>query len=290
MRRPALIQNDRLVRCLIGAIAVTAAFLFTAAASADTRPRIASINLCTDQLLLDLADPDQILGLSPYARDPAHAYAAAQARRFPLLSGKAEDVLLLKPDIVVAGRFDSIDTRALLQENGVRVVAFAPADSVDDVLQQLRLMGHLVGHPERAEAAVARIEAALARAKEAVASRPYRVLAVSRRGYVAGTHTLMDSLLAVTGLSNAAGDLGFREGGYASLETLVMVKPDLILLSENVSKAEDQGEAFLLHPALQDIYPPDRRIVIPEQLTACGGPMLANALDALVDQLKRVKP
>ncbi len=44
-------------------------------------PRIASMNVCTDQLLLALADPPQILGLSRYARDPAQSLGAAEARR-----------------------------------------------------------------------------------------------------------------------------------------------------------------------------------------------------------------
>ena len=35
------------------------------ASYATELPRIASINLCTDQLLVTLADPAQILGLSP---------------------------------------------------------------------------------------------------------------------------------------------------------------------------------------------------------------------------------
>ena len=51
-------------------------------ASAADRPRVASINVCTDQLLLALADPEQILGLSPYSRDAARSWAAAQAARF----------------------------------------------------------------------------------------------------------------------------------------------------------------------------------------------------------------
>jgi iron complex transport system substrate-binding protein len=42
----------------------------TPQAHAAEPQRFASINLCTDQLLVTLADPDQILGLSPYARIP----------------------------------------------------------------------------------------------------------------------------------------------------------------------------------------------------------------------------
>ncbi len=36
---------------------------------ADGLPRIVSMNVCTDQLLLTLADPEQILGLSRFSRD-----------------------------------------------------------------------------------------------------------------------------------------------------------------------------------------------------------------------------
>ena len=53
-------------------------------------------------------------------------------------------------------------------------------------------------------------------------------------------------------------------------------------------RAEDDGSAFLLHPALERFYPPSRRIVIPERLTVCGGVMLADALDVLVKELERV--
>ena len=52
--------------------------------------------------------------------------------------------------------------------------------------------------------------------------------------------------------------------------------------------AEDQGRALLLHPALQTLYPPARRIVIPERLTVCGGPMLVEALDRLAAEIARV--
>ena len=50
----------------------------------------------------------------------------------------------------------------------------------------------------------------------------------------------------------------------------------------------DDGQAFLLHPALERFYPLEKRIVIPERLTECGGVMLAEALDVLSAELKRV--
>jgi len=251
-------------------------------------PRIASINLCTDQLLVTLADPQQILGLSPYARDPARSWDATKAAQFPKLSGEAEDVLILKPDVVVAGRFTKRATRELLKEKGLRVAEFDPARSLDDVKKQLRQMGALVQHPERADAEIAKIDAAIARAKQVATRKPYRVLAVSRRGWVSGGDNLTTSLLSAVGLTNAGGELGLKAGGYASLEAIIALKPDFLLLSESSDFAEDEGRAFLLHPALERFYPPSKRLVIPERLVNCGGPTLSAALDQLTAELQRV--
>jgi iron complex transport system substrate-binding protein len=261
---------------------------FQIAADAAEAPRFVSINLCTDQLLMALADPAQILGLSPYARDPARSFDVKKASQFPQLSGEAEDVLALRPDIVVAGRYTKRATRELLKQKGVRVVEFEPARSLSDVKQQLYQMGELVGHPDRATAEIDRLDAAMARARRVASQKLYRVLAVSRRGWVAGADNLTTSLLTAVGLSNAGGELGLKAGGYASLEAIVALKPDFILVSDDGTFAEDEGRAFLLHPALERFYPAARRIVIPERLTICGGPMLAEALDRMASELDRV--
>lgn len=251
-------------------------------------PRVASINLCTDQLLMTLADPVQIVGLSPYSRDAARSYAADEAKKYRRLSGEAEDVLMLRPDVVVATQYTKRATRELLKQQGMRVVEFDVATSIDDVKEQIRRMGDLVRHPDRAQIQIARLDTAVARAKEAAARRPYRVLALSRRGWVSGDNSLTSALLSVTGLSNAASGLGITHGGFAKLEAIVAARPDLILISDGRDVAEDEGSALLLHPALEKMYPPSRRIVIPEDLTVCGGPMLADALDRLIAELKRI--
>jgi iron complex transport system substrate-binding protein len=252
-------------------------------------PRFASINLCTDQLLMALADPEQILGLSPFARDPVRSWNVAKASRFPLLSGEAEDVLVLKPDVVVAGRYTKRATRELLKQQGLRVVEFSAARSLDEVKAQLRQMGDLVQHPDRATAEINRLDAAMAHARSVASAKSYRVLAVARRGWVSGGENLTTSLLSAVGLSNAGGELGLKAGGYASLEAIVALKPDFLLVSDGGDFAEDEGRAFLLHPALERFYPSSRRIVIPERLTVCGGPMLSEALDRLASELERVE-
>ena len=256
-------------------------------ASSASLPRLVSMNVCADQLLLTLADPEQILGLSRFARDGWQSQAD-DISRYPVLSGGAEDVLLINPDIVVASAFDKRSTRELLKAKGLRLAELAVPRNLDEARLQIREAGDITGHPDRAAVEIARLDAALARARRAVSERHYRVLPLSRRGWVAGSDSFVGSLLRETGLRSAAGDLGFVFGGFASLETIVNLRPDFIVVSQAGDTARDEGQAFLLHPALERFYPPEKRIVIPERMTECGGVLLADALDALTAELQRV--
>src|SRR5258707_79328 len=282
-RRPGILSRSLVVAALAMLGGLVAPALATAL------PRIASMNVCTDQLLIPLADPEQILGLSRYSRDRFESWAADDSRRFRILSGGAEDILVLRPDVVVASLFDKRSTRELLKEKGLRLAEFAVPRNLEEVKAQIRQMGEIVQHPDRAAAEIARLDAAIARARRVVVEKHYSVLPLSRRGWVSGRDSLVSSLLAETGLNNAAGDLGVGAGGFASLEAVVNAKPDFLLVSDAGDRARDDGHAFLLHPALERFYPAAKRIVIPDRLTVCGGVMLAEALDVLVAELKRVE-
>jgi iron complex transport system substrate-binding protein len=250
-------------------------------------PRIVSMNICTDQLLLAIADPAQIMGLSRFSRD-ARQGLSDKARNFPLLSGGAEDILVLKPDVVAASDFDKRSTRELLKANGQNLVEFPIPRTLADVREQIRQMGDLAGHPERAAAEIARLDAAIAGAKQVAAGKHFRMLPLSRRGWVPGRDSFVGAILAEAGLASAAGELGITFGGFVSMEEIIKLKPDFLVVSDAGERAEDDGRAFLLHPALERFYPRSKRIVIPERMTECGGVMLADALDALSAELKRV--
>ena len=276
-------SRRRLMR-LIAAVAA----MMSAVPSFAAAPRIVSMNICTDQMLLALADPGQILGLSRFSRDARQGRVGAGARQFPILSGGAEDILVLKPDVVTASQFDKRSTREILKANGVNLIELPVPRSLGEVREQIREMGDIAGHPERAVAEIAKLDAAIASARQLASVGHFRVLPLSRRGWVPGRDSFVGAILAEAGLANAAGDLGVGFGGFASLEAIVNLKPDFLVVSDAGDRAEDDGRAFLLHPALERFYPRQKRIVIPERMTECGGVLLADALDTLTAELKRV--
>ena len=177
-------------------------------------------------------------------------------RRFPRLSGDAEDVLVLKPDIVVAGRFTKRATRELLKEKGLRVVEFDAARSLDDVKNKsagwaISCSIRIAPLPKSA-----RLDAAIAaRARGRVAQAlPCAGAVAARLGF---RRRQPDNLAArrPPASANAAAELGFKLGGFASLEAIVSLRPDFLLVSDGSDFAEDEGSAFLLHPALERFYP-----------------------------------
>ena len=82
-----------------------ASIAFGLAGCASAQPArtggIVSTNPCSDQLLLALA-PNRVTAISHYSHEPgATSLPLAIARRYRATAGTAEEVIALKPDLVV---------------------------------------------------------------------------------------------------------------------------------------------------------------------------------------------
>lgn len=254
---------------------------------AAAKPRALSINVCTDQLLVDLADSEQILGVSTYATDASMSWVAARAGPFKAVAA-AEAVIDNKPDVVMAGVFNKAETRAILTASGVRVETFGLTESLEEVRAQIRRAGMLLDQTARAEAVIGRLDAALARLRQAALSRSLRILPLQRRGWVSGPRTLLSEILALAGLTNIAAEIGLGHGGYVGLEKIIRLKPDLILSAREEATGEDQGSALLLHPALLERVPHERWVHIPGRLTVCAAGGLIEAIDLLAHKISDI--
>ena len=259
----------------------------TSANAADPPRRIASFNVCADQLVVALADPSQIVGLSPYASDPAISTVADEARAYPRLALQAEAMVPLKPDLVLVGGWDRPLTQRMLRSLGFRVVGIDVVSDLAAALAQIREVATLLGHPQRGEALVARVEAAKRRLASAPRPTSSSAMLIGNNGYTVGADSLAGALLAEAGLTPPAGaPAGY--GGYVPLEKLVMLRPDYLVMSSIIEKPDAQGALYLTHPALRALYPPARRIVLPSRFTLCAGPSLVAALDYLAEVRTRL--
>jgi iron complex transport system substrate-binding protein len=268
------------IAALTGLAIVIGACGFAGRSQAQDAPKhIVSFNLCGDQLLVALADPGQIAGLSPYAANAALSVVANEAAKFPRLDWNTESVVNLAPDLILVGPSDR-PTRAILSATGLRVVEIGLISDLAAARQQARDIGALIGHPERGEALAQALEQA-ERKLAAVAFKPPRTASVVQRGgWTEGPQSLVSAMLTVAGLRPPPfAAAGF--GGYVSMEQLLIDGPDILVLQDPPREAADQGALFITHPALLAKYGPKRRIDMPSRYALCGGPALVQGLDFL---------
>jgi len=273
------------VRTVLLALLLALAVAPPHARAGEPPQRIVSINACADQYLLTLVPRGRILALSPFARDPATSYYAGRARSIAQVNDDAESVLQLRPDLVLASRFNNALTLRLLRGQGLRVLALAHPQSFAEARSQMIRVAHALGVTARGVVMARRFDEVLRRARNAADDgRPVTALYYDRGGYALGAGSLSTAMLAHIGLENAAEGLGAI--APVSIETVLAARPDLLVVPESVRQA-DRGAALLAHPALMRLYPPELRLRFPAASVVCPGPSLIPGLDALVKRVTR---
>lgn len=259
-----------------------AALTLLAAAPAPAAPhRVVSLNPCLDAILLDVADPSQIAALSRYSHQPGQSAVWAQARRYPATSGSAEEVVALRPDLVLISGMGASGLTGVLPRLGIATASFGVPSSVAQSEVQVRRVARLVGHPDRGEALVARIEAALAAAAPPPGTPRLSALVYVSRGFASGPGTLMDELMRRAGFDNAVRRYGFTRSADVPLE-LVVADPPQVLLAGRLAPGEPTwADRVISHPALAAVAKRMKRETFPQTLLFCAGPVMIPALQAL---------
>lgn len=248
--------------------------------------RVVSINLCTDQLAMLLAAPGQLLSVSDLARDPRSSVMADQALEYGMNRGLAEEVYLLKPDLVLAGAYTARPTVSMLQRLGIPVAVFQPAGSLADVRQGMIDMGAALGRERQAAQMLADFDARLAGLAPPAGARP-RAATYAANGYMSGAGSLAGDVIAQAGFDHLADDLGIPVGGFVPLETLVLATPDLVILGDDLPGAA-RAEEVLHHPALLTMA--GQRARVEDRDWFCGLPAVLGAVERLAETRATLVP
>lgn len=249
---------------------------------AAARPmRIVSLNPCLDAILLSLVERERIAAVSHYARDPHTTTTAEIARTLPITYETAEEIVALKPDLVLASQHTALATRAALARLGIPFALFGVPQSVAESQAEVREIGRLTGREAEAERLNAAIDAAIADAAPPSGTVPIEALIFQARGFAAGSGTLLDEMMTRCGLENVAARYGISWWGNVALERLVADPPQLLLAGSVSAGAPSWAERVLSHPALKAVEGRMARMDFPEALLYCGGPVLLKTAAAL---------
>jgi iron complex transport system substrate-binding protein len=244
-------------------------------------PSVASINLCADQLVLTIAAHEQIRTVSWLAADPEESLLAAEASRYPLNYGSAEELLRFDPDVVIAGSYTNAFTRALLARLGYTVVELQPETTIGDIDRNLRLVAHAIARTQRGEQLVANVHAHSERLDATRGASAPAAVVVRPGGFTVGDHSLAQDLMTLAGVRNVAAEQGLDRWGSLSMETLLRAAPDLVVLTGYRASQPSLANAVLAHPALRRVRETRPTVTVPAPYWACGLPQSLESADVL---------
>ncbi len=253
-------------------------------AVAGVPQRIMSLKLCTDQLLMSvLPELGRIASVTYLSREAAALKIWPQAARIPVNHNSVEEVLSVRPDLILTDSFTPAPMRALLAKSGARLVEVPEAQDFEGIRANTMLVAREVGAD--ASGLLAQMDASLAALK---ASRPPAALRVAgwgNGGFLPGQDTFFNTVLTAAGAVNVAG----HDGGYYDVEALIAAHPQALLYGDAYAGTPSLRLDQDTHPVLLKLYG-NRRVTYPSAFFNCPLPQSADAALALQRALARVAP
>lgn len=251
-------------------------------ASASELPSVASINLCTDQLLLSVADPAQIVTLSWLSTDPEESMLSEEAGAYPPNYGAAEEILRFAPDVVIGGEFTSTFTRSLLTDLGFTVVTISPASRIEDIERNVLAVGAAIDRDTRARQVIDGMRARIAMLRNRRSERPIQGIVVRPGGFTVGAGTLADELMQLAGIENIAAHQGLDAWGSLSVESLLRSNPELLIFTGFRANAPSLANGVFAHPVLGRLVPDTEATSLNSTYWSCGAPESLRSAELLV--------
>lgn len=238
--------------------------------------RIASLSPCVDAILYEIADENQILGLSHYSFDEkSSSIDVNYAKKFKPLSGGAEDIIAIKPDLVIAGSHISPQTIAQLNKLAIPVFTLGSPQTIEEAKTQINDIAKKIDQEERGKIFISKIDKAIINAKTDDNQKPKAIM-FQGGGIVPGAGTLGDEMLKTAGFENVASQYSNSAYNVLTLENLLFNPPQIMLSDANFNNGR-----VISHPALKkskvSIYAAD----FPSKYLNCAGAKLVPALNRL---------
>lgn len=222
--------------------------------------RILTYSLGHDEMVLALAPPERIAALGKFTGNPSYSNVAELASQFPVYEKGAENVLAQSPDIFIVSRSTKADIVELVKEAGVPVARPDLEDAAEGHISQLLLLGYMLGAEERALELTAEIRQRLEAVASRVpppgdASRP-SVISITRWSdsiSISGGGTTGSDIIEAAGGVNAAARDGIDGFQKISVESILAMNPDFILIPQDGEGAAKLRDDLMNDPVLATV-------------------------------------
>jgi len=253
-------------RLIAAAIGVTISLALIDGAAEAAPQRVASLNLCTDELLLMLAEPRQIVSVTHLAQQSAETPLWRAARRYRKNDGSLLSVAGMKPDLVLTMGGGARDAKRIAGRLGIRTLDLPYPQSLPDIETSISQVALALGREEAGKRVLARITAL----KRSNLSHGVETVWLGGGGRSVAANGLAADWMRLAGLRQRR-----LQGDRISLEQL-LVSPPPILLRSDYRQGQYSGEQrWLSHPLAKGVARSRNVATDGRRWTCMGPPMIA---------------
>lgn len=256
--------------------------------------RIVTLSLSSDEMVLGMTQPERVVALHHLADDPGISTIADKAGRISarMKEYNAEQILSLKPDLIIAPDWSQAELIETLRDMGLPVFISKGPSNVEEVKQAIREISQAIGEVEAGARLLTRMESELAGiAAKAGAIPPERrqtVVLISHMAAYGGKGSLFDNMCGYAGVVNGAAAAGLGKNAVLTKEAIISINPDLILVPTwnggrlNANKVKTDLET---DPALETVKAicSKRLAQVPDQYLYCASQDITRAIQAIMD-------
>ena len=214
--------------------------------------RIVSTILAGDQILTALVEVHRLAGVTAFVDNPGISnIVGVVPPSVPRLYTNTETILALQPDLVLMAGFTRAETVKLLVAAGIPVVRFQTYDAFSDIVDNIRLLGSVLGAEEQATQLIAHMRHRVAAVEQRVVNQPRpRVYYYGSGGYTMGAETMIDDMITRAGGLNVAREINLTGPSRLQLEVTLSLAPEIIIMADwSDSPAQDAVQELQNNPA-----------------------------------------
>ncbi len=222
--------------------------------------RLHTLSLGHDEIVVALVGAEGLVGIGSFTANETYSNVAGEVQALPKVKRDAEEVVSLNPDLVIASKFTKEDLVDAIRGTGIQVVRTELESSGEGHETNIRTLAYMLGAEDRAEDLIAQIQSRIGFVQASVAdagnATKLGVLSIAKFSdsiSAAGGDSTEGGIIEQAGGENVAGTSGIDGHETISIESIIAMNPDVIVITQPDPGATDLADLLKAEPALANV-------------------------------------
>ena len=213
--------------------------------------RILTFAMYTDQIVLGLVTSDHLVGINTLMDDPVLSNVVPIAKRITKKIGDpgAEEVLSMKPDVVIVSDWTQAEKIQSMRDLGLKVVSVKSPETIQDAKEAVSQVAAAIGEPEKGKQLIGMMDKKLAEIREKTSKiKPEQrknIVLLSLMTAYGGAGCAYDDACREANVVNGIAAAGLKTGQQLTKEMLIKINPDIMLMPVYNDRGNYDTQAFI---------------------------------------------